>query len=176
MTIREVYNVQPKSWTVVTVPNPKCRIRAGKKNAHSQLIVKWATPSGSYPVLAHAANMILKPKNPCKTEGLSSVLSQTQFPVYSMSTTMKVSPYLCHDNHPAIIFLRLGTIILSIVSLVVFIIVMDAHNKVYTDGMGSFLTLFPLIFVRSSLKSWLVDRVANQERLHMVLFGPPLSF
>ena len=104
-----------------------------------------------------------------------SIITNT-FPVYSMSTTMKVSPYLCHDNHPAIIFLRLGTIILSIVSLVVFIIVMDAHNKVYTDGMGSFLTLFPLIFVRSSLKSWLVDRVANQERLHMVLFGPPLSF
>lgn len=65
-----------------------------------------------------------------------------------MSTTMRVSPHLSHDNHPAIIFLRLGAMILSIVAFVIFTVGMNTHEQAYIDGAGRFLTFLLLIFVR----------------------------
>lgn len=60
---------------------------------------------------------------------------------------MKLSPYLSHDTHPAILTLRVGTITATIVDVVAFSWMLKAHERVYTDGVGELYTLFPLIFV-----------------------------
>lgn len=61
---------------------------------------------------------------------------------------MKASRPISHDRHPAILILRVATIFASIVCVVAFAWMFRAHDEVYTDSVGSFLTLFPLIFVR----------------------------
>lgn len=66
--------------------------------------------------------------------------------------------------------------ILSIVTFVIFIVVMNTNEQAYLHGTGHFLTFFLLIFVRLFPKSWLFDRVAKQDRLHMASCGLSLSF
>lgn len=86
---------------------------------------------------------------------------------------MKASRPISHDRHPAILILRVATIFASIVCVVAFAWMFRAHDEVYTDSVGSFLTLFPLIFVRLFLPR--TDyRNANQatNRQHTPSSGP----
>ncbi|ODM15107.1 hypothetical protein SI65_09346 [Aspergillus cristatus] len=86
---------------------------------------------------------------------------------------MKASRHISHDRHPAILILRVATIFASIVCVVAFAWMFRAHEEVYTDGVGSFLTLFPLIFTAYAL-FWflliLLIRVFSSAIIHPAIY------
>lgn len=87
---------------------------------------------------------------------------------------MKLSAHFSHDSHPAVLILRTAAIAFSVIGVIAFSWMLNEHQYVYTDGMGEFYTMFPLIFVRCFTASQSLEKSIHTRQNHQSE-PPPLT-
>lgn len=87
---------------------------------------------------------------------------------------MELSAHFSHDSHPAVLILRTAAIAFSVIGVIAFSWMLNEHQYVYTDGMGEFYTMFPLIFVRCFTAIQFLEK-PNHTRQNHQSEPPPLT-